>query len=104
MELLAYSGIITLIILWILVVVPSTLAHVNLKKRAMSLAGDHPVYGKYYNLGLIAFPPAAISFFLYLLGVMKIAYIPLGVFVFLFGGVCSVAGGLITLRRSRKIH
>lgn len=99
-----FSGIVTITILWIFVILPSFLAHINLKKKAMSYAGTHRVYGKYYNFGLIAFPFFAILFFLHILGVTNVHYLPLGVLVFLFGGLCSIAGGLITLKTARNMH
>lgn len=96
------SGLLAAIFAWFFVITPSFLIKFNRKKLPISHTGTVGKIKYIFNFGLVASGVSQILFILLMLS--KFPNITLGATIFLFGSISVILVGLITLKRSSKIH
>jgi len=96
------AGIASALFAWLFLVIPSRKIKIDLKTNPISYTGTLPRIGKIFNIGLVGYGLSQIIFFLGLASVFGVTI--LSISILLFGSVCIVLAGIITLKRSRLIH
>ena len=97
-------GLIAILVSCVSLLVPSYLAGVGIKNQTMSRTGVIPGVRYIYNGGLIVLGIVQIFYMYSLVERYALGQFSLGSYIFIFGCVNTVLGGLVTEARSLTVH